>query len=337
MWSEEPMRKSPLLLSILGALSGCDPGEPFEDEGCMHVSASETSCPSRDSVDPDDLFIPFACGGDKEITEVTGEGTRTTLTRQDGTMREACCYPVKGVDTDPDSECIVGRPYFENGQARRAPILSEASTATVEESRRAAAWARAGAAEHASVAAFARLALELLAHGAPVPLLRDVHQAAIDELRHATVCWSLSEHFGGGAVSVGAFPFSAPVAVNGSLATLAASAVREGCLAETLGAHVADAAAELSDEPAVRSALRSIAAEEATHAVLSFRIVAWAMRQGGAEVRAAVRAALEAPWPRLDLAELSERSRVDVARLREAEKQGMARLLGPAVERLLAA
>jgi hypothetical protein len=331
------MRKSPLLLSILGALSGCEAGEPFTDEGCMYVSADETSCPPQAAVDPDDLFIHFTCGGDLEITEVTGEGERTTLTNQDGTMREACCYPVKGVDTDPEMECVVGRPYFEDGQARRAPIRTQASPEYVVESRLATAWARAGAAEHASVAAFARLALELLAHGAPVTLLRDVHQAAIDELGHATVCWSLSEHFGGGTVSVGAFPFSAPVAVNGSLAQLAASAVREGCLAETLGAHVACVAAELSAEPAVRSALRSIAEEEATHAVLSFRIVAWAMRKGGAEVRAAVRAALEAPWPRLDLGELSERSLVDVARLREAEKQGMARILGPAVERLLAA
>ena len=331
------MRKSPLLLSILGALSGCEPGEPFTDEGCMHVSADETSCPARDSVDPDDLYLPNKCGHDLEITEVTGEGTRTTLTWQDGTMHEACCYPVEGVDNEPEMECMVGRPYLEDGQARRAPIRSEAWPEYVVESRRAVAWARAGAAEHASVAAFARLALELLAHGAPVALLRDVHQAAIDELRHATVCWSLSKHFGGGAVSVGAFPFGAPVAVNGSLATLAANAVREGCLAETLGAHVADVAAELSAEPAVRSALRSIAAEEATHAVLSFRIVAWALRRGGAEVRAAVRAALEAPWPRLDLGELSERSCVDMARLREAEKQGMARVLGPAVERLLAA
>jgi hypothetical protein len=331
------MQRSPLLLSILGALSGCEPGEPFTGEGCMHVSADATSCPSSDDVSPDDLFLPDKCGDDLEITEVTGEGERTTLTRQDGTMREACCYPIEGVDTDPQMECQVGRPYLEGGQARRAPIRSKTSPATALESRRAALWARAGAAEHAAVAAFARLALELLAHGAPVTLLRDVHQAAIDELRHASVCWSLSEHFGGGAVSVGAFPFGAPVAVNGSLAELAASAVREGCLAETLGAHVADVAAELSAEPAVRSALRSIAAEEATHAVLSFRIVAWAMRIGGAEVRAAVRAALEAPWPRLDLEELGERSRVDVARLREAEKQGVARILRPAVEELLAA
>jgi hypothetical protein len=331
------MRRSPLLLSILGALSGCESGEPFTDEGCMYVSADETSCPPQASVDPDDLFIHFACGGDLEITEVTGEGTRTTLTEQDGTMREACCYPVKGVDTDPEGNCVVGRPYFEDGRARRAPIRSEASSGTVSESRRASAWARAGAAEHASVAAFARLALELLAHGAPVTLLRDVHQAAIDEIRHATVCWSLSEHFGGGAVSVGAFPFSAPVAVNGSLAALAASAVREGCLAETLGAHVADAAAELCAEPAVQSALRSIAEEEATHAVLSFRIVAWALRKGGADVRAAVQAALETPWPRLDLGELSERSSVDVARLRQAETEGLARVVKPAVERLLAA
>ena len=47
---------------------------------------------------------------------------------------------------------------------------------------KAEAWRLAGLAEHSSVAAFGRVALELMAVGAPGRLVADAHQAAIDEV-----------------------------------------------------------------------------------------------------------------------------------------------------------
>ena len=47
---------------------------------------------------------------------------------------------------------------------------------------KAQAWRLSGLAEHSSVAAFARAALELMAVGAPAELVADAHQAAIDEV-----------------------------------------------------------------------------------------------------------------------------------------------------------
>ena len=87
----------------------------------------------------------------------------------------------------------------------------------------------------------------------------------------------------------------------------------------------------------MKDALRGIAAEEGTHAVLSFRIVAWALSAGGEEVRRAVERALSEPWPRVDIAELSLRANVDAALLARAANEGVAEVLAPAVARLLAA
>jgi len=328
------MRKSPLLLSILGALAGCS--ETFEDKGCMEVSAEATSCPAKDKVETKELTLPGKCGDDLEITEILGGGKVETITRDDGSQVPMCCYPVEVTDSDPGAECQVGRPYHEDGRSLTAPLIVERPD-TALESERAAAWAKAGAAEHASVAAFARLALELLSHGAPSELLTGVHQAALDEIRHAELCFSLAERFGSARVRPGAFPFTGALVGSGSLAAFAAAALRDGCLGETLGAHVTEVAAAHAPEPEVREALASIAAEEATHAVLSFRIVAWALEVGGPDVRAAVLAALERPWPRLDVRELALRSNVDVNALAAAAERGVREVLKPAVTELVRA
>jgi len=322
------MKTSPLLLSILAAIA-C---ESHHSEGCMMVPAGATSCPPGKDVKPEQLFLNGECG--VEIDDVDSDGTLKPLGGDTQSEELACCYTVMVTDTDPLGECAVGRPYHEGSVALRAPVRSSAAAIPSE---RALAWERAGADEHASVAAFTRLALQLMAHGAPSDLLRDVHRAALDEIGHAERCWLVARRLGGSAVAADRFPFTEPVAVDVTLAKLAADAVREGCLGETLGAHLAAVAAELAPEPDIRTELAAIAAEEAEHAVLSFRIVAWALRTGGSAVQAAVRAAFDAPWPKPDLAELALRANVDEALLRSAAADGIKNLLEPARDRLLAA
>ncbi|HEX2870611.1 MAG TPA: ferritin-like domain-containing protein [Polyangiaceae bacterium] len=328
------MRQSPLLLSILAALTACDGAT--EEKVCKLVPADQATCPAPGEVSTSDLFLPGKCG-DFEISDVRGPVTREDLNTQ-GTAEPtpACCYKADVVD-ETNGECVIGRPYFEDGVDLCAPLRSDAPQVLASEAARAAAWAHAGAGEHASVAAFARLTLQLLALGAPTDLLRGAQQAALDEVGHAEQCWALAERFGAAKLSPGPFPFPRDVAVGIGLAELASAAVREGCLAETLGAHVAQVAADLAPEPDVRAALQRIAAEEATHAVLSFRIVAWALKVGGPAVTVAVHAAFDAPCPRLDLEELALRSNVDVAELQRAAEQGLLEVIRPAAQRLLAA
>jgi hypothetical protein len=334
------MRKSPLLVSILAALSGCS--STHQGEGCL-MREPALECPASSTLQPSQLFLNNECGEDLEIDEILSEGTHKVVGEATDPESEpnACCYDVLVVDHSPSSQCSVGRPYFEDGELRRAPLerraIRSVNDGRASDPSRAAAWAAAGSDEHASIAAFSRLALQLLAHGAPSELLRAVHQAAIDEVAHAERCWALARHFGEAIVSAGAFPFREAVAVDVTLAALAADAVREGCLGETLGAHLTAVAAELATEPEVRAELGAIARDEAEHAVLSYRIVAWALRVGGADVRAAVVGAFAEPWPRLDVEELALRASVDVALLRRAADAGVAEVLEPAKARLLAA
>jgi hypothetical protein len=348
---EENMRTNPLFLSIVAALSACAE-ETFDAQGCISATADQTSCPPAGAVRTKDVWLPGRCGDDLEVTAVKSGGTLESIVGQDGSSTPACCYIVEVTDHDESAECVVGRPYYDDGAARRAPLLADvvhprsadrsSHTSRVHSSDdfdalRAAAWANAGAAEHASVAAFSRLALQLMALGAPNELVRDAHQAALDEIGHAELCWRLARDLGGAHVSAGPFPFQAPVALDVQLAEFAAVTAREGCLEETLGAHVAAIAATLASDTGVRNALQTIATEEAAHAVLSFRIVAWALRVGGPEVRAAVQAAFTGACLPLNLAELALRTQIDISSLREAAHVGISEVLDPACARLLSA
>ena len=69
------------------------------------------------------------------------------------------------------------------------------------------------------------------------------------------------------------------------------AAVREGCVAETLGALIAAERAREADSGFLKSALHRIANDEARHAVLAWRTVKWALERGGDEVREAVMSA----------------------------------------------
>ena len=245
-------------------------------------------CPSPQ--DAYNQFPHYSCG----VTAVLSEG-----------MYEAgkgCCYTV---ETGPCS----GRPFLVGGCALTAPLVDgergwgRASIAGFEpivetmcaEARAIAAeaWARDGALEHASIASFGRFALELLAVGAPAELVADAHRAAVDEVRHAQLCFELASSYAGARRSPGAFPFGGAVEVETDLARIAARAVREGCVGETLAATLAAEQLAHATDPTVRRVLAAIAEDEAGHAELAWRFVAWAIRKGGATVRTAVALAFD--------------------------------------------
>jgi hypothetical protein len=147
--------------------------------------------------------------------------------------------------------------------------------------------------EHASVASFGRFALELLAVGAPPELVDLAHRAAMDEVRHARLCFALASAYAGHSIAPGPFPFEGRVDVSADLAAIAVLAVREGCAGETLASVLAAEACARATDPAVRSVLAAITKDEARHAELAWRTVAWAVSRGGARVREAVARAFE--------------------------------------------
>jgi hypothetical protein len=67
-------------------------------------------------------------------------------------------------------------------------------------------WRENGRTEHASVASFARLTLDLMALGAPPALVASANHDALDEIRHTEACFGLAHWFDGEPASPGAFP-----------------------------------------------------------------------------------------------------------------------------------
>lgn len=190
------------------------------------------------------------------------------------------------------TECAIdGRPFVVGDDVRRAGLAERADwysaalraaagppvalepELSAELSR---AWRQIALMEHASVASFARFSLELLAAGAPPELLDAAARAMQDEIRHAQLCFALSRRYGAGDVG------PACLDVNDALPPFdleqsVLSAVREGCIGETLSAFLAAEAAEGCQDAVTRAALEGIARDEAQHAALSWRFVAWAL------------------------------------------------------------
>jgi hypothetical protein len=205
-----------------------------------------------------------------------------------------------GFTCQPKYTCTTGRPFLVHGAERlagcivrpdwqRADLAPDLASCTESQRYRAAAhWARVGAMEHASIAAFARFTLHLLSLGAPADLIALSQQAMGDETEHARLAYALASSYADLPLGPGA------LAIHGSLDAsttdeIVATLIREGCIGETLAAVEArDALDDASLDPAVRTALEVIARDELRHAELAWKTVAWLL-ESGRTARGAVR------------------------------------------------
>jgi hypothetical protein len=181
-----------------------------------------------------------------------------------------------------------GRPFLVDGVERQAALgrgldwadaLPELeSLGTLSPEQRAAVaqhFAEAGLMEHASIAAFARFSLELLALGAPSDLVADAASAMADETRHARLCFGLAVRYGLRAPAPGKLDVAGALGEL-DLLEIVQTVTLEGCIGESGAALEAAWAAEAAADPVVKAALTGIAEDEARHAALAFRFVAWA-------------------------------------------------------------
>lgn len=334
------MNQPRLLTLILTAagLAGCA-SESNGYEICIDVDSDAESCPPAVEVDVSEAYLSYQCTDDEEPMSVSGEGE---VRRMSGSAQDlACCYEGTIWDWTPGTTCMVGRPFIE-GKGAIASAVAPGSGWAVRPfadpltPAQREAWAQAGVAEHASIAAFARLSLELMAQAAPAALIRGAHLAALDEVAHAERCFELAS-LPGRPVAPGPFPFAAPLDLTRPLAEIAADAVREGCVGETMGAILARAAADRADDPAIRSILAAIADDEERHAAFSWQVVAWALRVGSDSVKQAVNKAFRSPLPEMDLGELALRSGVSTHELHIALTAGVRSVIAPAARALFAA
>jgi hypothetical protein len=146
-------------------------------------------------------------------------------------------------------------------------------------------WSHNGLMEHASVAAFARFALQLLSLGAPAELVDGAQKALADEIGHTKLCFALASHYAGRPLGPGALPMSGALE-NDSFYAIVTTAIAEACIGETLAAVEAAEAATYARDRSVRETLETIARDEARHAELGWKFLRWALDTADAETRA---------------------------------------------------
>ncbi len=200
---------------------------------------------------------------------------------------DVCCYVEFHTCTSGLIQIMEGRALRALGQvqrpttgprprgARSRPRKRPRMPASRAEARSLAAkWTRAAENEHASIATFARLSLELLALGAPMDLVMACQRAGADEVRHAEDAYALASAFAG--EELGAMPFPeacAPIVPD--VVRLARETLEDGCIGESAAALAAMRDAEDSDDPATKAVLRRVARDESRHAELAFRLLGW--------------------------------------------------------------
>lgn len=163
----------------------------------------------------------------------------------------------------------------------------------------AAQWRENGRTEHASVAAFARLTLDLMALGAPPELVSDANRDALDEIRHAELCFGLARAIDGRSASPGPFPEAArarllPRSRTLALAELAVDSLVDGALHEGVSARIIAKLTRRCEAPAIQSILKEIAADEGRHARHGWDVVRWCLAEGGERVACALEGAFRA-------------------------------------------
>ena len=267
-------------------------GEPKMELGCPTriIGAHDPSPVQEDRTTYADLSPKTAMQG-----SLNQHGTE--LKREAG-EEGVCCYHW--------FEYCSGRPLVEGTEVLTAPAVRRTDWADLAcpvaspiGEALADAWLADAAAEHASVAAFGRVAMELMAVGAPPQLLDDTLRAAQDEVRHAQACYGMASRFSPAIRGPGPLPAASPRTP--TLVRVAVDAFLEGCLGETTAALVAERGATLAADPHTAEVLEAIARDESEHAALAWRTVKWALEQGGAEVAGALRRAFaDLPPPTFD-------------------------------------
>ena len=274
-----------------GIASRCVAAECETDAECAGYTCQLGSNPNVCSADA----LYFACGSPADACNSGGVGCNAAECEWCSWSADDCAWACR-YDEDICSDC--GRPYLVDGRARiaGAVVRSDWTTriATVDEVLDAGAqrtiaahWLRNALAEHASVAAFARYALDLLALAAPASLVADATRAMADEIEHAKLCFALAARHGARAHGPGVLPSDGALGDRSALQILD-DVVREACIGETLAALDAIEALAHAQDPEVRAALSRIADDELRHAQLGWRHLQWQLGRADARERAVI-------------------------------------------------
>jgi hypothetical protein len=135
--------------------------------------------------------------------------------------------------------------------------------------------------------------------GAPPELIADANRDALDEIRHAELCFAIARALDGREIGPAPFPQAQRVGTLTrirllALARLAVDSLVDGALHEGVSARVIAKLAQRCRVPAVCAALKELAADEGRHAAHGWAVVEWCLAEGGAPVEDALLGALRA-------------------------------------------
>ncbi len=174
----------------------------------------------------------------------------------------------------PDRTHACGRALVVEGRSHHAVAIGARAPET---SILVARFTRMAFDEHASIAAFGRTCLALLALGAPAWLIEETCTAMRDEVEHAKLAFELLDALCGAenAISAGVLPEAvAPMREPDLARALLEDVLRGGCVGESMA--VLEAASLLPRAPSQAHAfLERIILDEARHAALAWKTARW--------------------------------------------------------------
>ncbi len=303
----------------------------FGEKLSLCVPPFATSAPTAD--------VP-ACAGSVAAAD-------RVLPFQGMSMNGMCCYEAPPRPPPPVLEPrprkrMRGRPVRVGDRACTADVAEGggwgATASGAPDAAQHGRWASEATMEHASVAAFARLSLQLMALGAPWELIDRCHEAARDEVRHAVDAYRLASRHGP-AVRPTPFPqAAAPIDLN--MEALVRHTLEDGCWGEGVAAEEARLGAGECLDPEIREVLQTVARDEAEHMALAWEVVRWAKSAHPAESTRAIEAFLanhpmdSTPQPAVSTAVTGHLEPGRVARLRQ---RVLGEVVRPCLHALLAA
>jgi hypothetical protein len=181
----------------------------------------------------------------------------------------------------------------------------------------AESWLVAARLEHASIASFAHLALDLLATGAPPDLVRRAHDAARDEVDHARDAYAVASTFAGRSLG----PTELPEARSFNRETMATTlrrigveAIVDGVVGEGAAARALSEAAEVCVDRRLAEVLRRASVDEARHADLAWDVFVWVRARGVRGLERQVDEALSKLWRSTSRTGKSHDASIDLSR-----------------------
>ncbi len=266
-----------------GVIGSCVPASCTSDEDCEGdaLCSSYVTEPGCGGTAYQCQTVLDECGGDEDCgadEQCSSDGVRKV------------CAPIN---------CAIGRPFVVAGAERLAPPATRSDWSVTElapaldtlspatRAKLARYWTSIGQMEHASIAAFARFALQLLALGAPPDLIVRTHEAMADETRHARLAFCLASAYAGRPLGPGRLQIDGALAET-ELADVLRTVIIEGCIGETVAAMEAREALAHVTDPALRFVFGEVARDESAHALLAWRAVGFLCELGGAAALAVV-------------------------------------------------